>query len=565
MNSFIKMEVSFLRAYRWMAVIVATIGLLVGSMASASTASQASGWGGSGKGGLKNLTCASDHLLCTEVANQQFTFGNKYVGHDEPSLLFYSHQHGSGSRMQYTFKLPVDPSPDTSVVGRSYTFELTPAIWFGMALCNDQSAPNPGIPCKPDSNSNITSNPAKAPGSAYVEMQFYPPGYTPWPLGISCSASRWCAAINIWSLAEDDLHGTQLNQACQAATGPFGGLEYGNFAFITLNGKPQAPPNPIDSTAASYTPNVKKDLFMGSGDTVRLRMFDTKHGLRIAIKDNTTGKSGSMTASAANGFAQIKYEPTGVQCTPIPYDFHPEYSTSGPKTVVPWAAHTYNVAMDEETGHFDWCTQGPDSPGPVSIGGTCDPYSSEGMPGTTWKWSDGDDYGCFPASFSLLVKVQGCIGSNDPGFDGAAYLPDWPDGNTNLHPTPFLFTSPLTGSGYGNQYQRVAFQADTPAIEIAPECYHATGLNCMRVPLTDNGQPVAFYPFFWTSKHTSAGCWWGLGNDVPGMTKNDFGKAAQYKYLQSYVGLNPANPGTTRRYSENYGQTLPNNPCPAKR
>jgi hypothetical protein len=499
-------------------------------------------------------------LFCTEVANQAFTFHNKYVGHDEPSLLFYSKRPGSGSRMEYTFKLPVDPPPKP-IAGRSYTFQLTPAIWFGMALCNDQSAPNPGIPCKPNSDSNIKSNPAKAPGSAYMEMQFYPPGYTPWPAGISCDATKWCAAIAIWSLAEDDLHGTQLNKACQNSTG----LEYGNFAFITLDGKPQASPNPVEGTTSTFVPDPKKDLYMSSGDTIQLRMFDTSNGLHIAINDRTAGKSGSMTASAANGFAKIKYAPTGAQCTPIPYNFHPEYSTSGPKTVVPWAAHTYNVAMDAETGHFDWCTQGPNAAAPVIVGGNCDPANGEGMPGGAWRWSDGDDVGCFPGSNSLLVKVQGCIGSNDPGFDGAAYIADWPDGNINLHPSPFLFKSPLTGAGFNAQYTQAAFQADTPAIEIAPDCFHRTGLNCTRLPLQDDGRQVAFYPFFWISQHAKTGCWWGIGNDVSGMTTNDFGKTAQYKNLEWYVGLDPLNPGTTRPYYENYGQTLPNNPCPATR
>jgi hypothetical protein len=497
------------------------------------------------------------------VANQPFTFHNKYVGHDEPSLLFYSNRQGSGTRQQYTFKLPVDPPPDPSVTGRSYTFELTPAIWFGLALCNDQSAPNPGIPCKPDSNSNIKSNPAKAPGSAYLEMQFYPPGFVSLPAGLSCDATQWCAAINIWSLAENDHTGTVLNQACQNATGPFGGIEYGNFAFITRDGKPQAPPNPIQSTPASYIPDPKKDLFMSSGDTIRLRMFDTPAGIHIAIKDRTNGAFGSMTASAKYGFAQIKYEPTGVECTPIPYNFHPEYSTSTYKTVVPWAAHTYNVAVDPETGHFDWCTIGPNATGPVTAGGSCDPNDGEGMPGGIWRWSDGDDFGCFPASASLLVKVQGCLASNDPGFDGAAYLPDWPDGNTKLHPTPFLFKSPLTGSSFSHQYSQAAFQADTPAIEIAPDCFHRTGLNCTRIPLQDDSQPAAFYPFFWSTGQTKTGCWWGVGNDVPGLTKNDYGGSAQYKDLQSYTYLDPFNPGSTRQYFENFGQTLPNNPCPA--
>jgi hypothetical protein len=40
--------------------------------------------------------CASSTRLCTEVDNAQAAFGH-YVGHDEPSVLFYSHVPGSGT------------------------------------------------------------------------------------------------------------------------------------------------------------------------------------------------------------------------------------------------------------------------------------------------------------------------------------------------------------------------------------------------------------------------------------------------------------------------------------
>jgi hypothetical protein len=391
-------------------------------------------------------------------------------------------------------------------------------------------------------------------------MQFYPPGWVAWPPGVSCSATQWCAALNIDSYSADLLHGTQLNSSCAAVTG----VENVNFAFITKNGRPQDgdSPNPVDSSLATITPDLSKDLLMNSGDTVDLKMFDTRNGLRVQIKDLTTGAKGSMTASAKNGFAVVKFAPNTSECTPIPYNFHPEYSTSGPKTVVPWAAHTYNVAMDPEIGHFDWCRIGPNVGTAVSPGGNCDPEDGEGPPWGPWRWSDDDDTYCLPASMSTLVSVQGCLGENDPGFDGASYLPDWPDGNTRLHPTSIEFTSPRTGSGFADQYSRVAFQTDTPAIEIAPDCYHRTGLNCTRVPLQDDGQPAAFEPFFWSGKSAAmGGCFWGFGNDVPGVTKDDFGGFAQFKYLQSYVGLDPSNPGSVRPYVLNYGQVLSHNPC----
>ena len=79
--------------------------------------------------------------------------------------------------------------------------------------------------------------------------------------------------------------------------------------------------------------------------------------------------------------------------------------------------------------------------------------------------TDGDDGNCFPPSRSTLVKVPGCTATNDPGFDGVPYLSVWPNGNTQLHPTPIQFTSALTGSGYNVNYSRTAFEVDLPAIE----------------------------------------------------------------------------------------------------
>ena len=63
-----------------------------------------------------------------------------------------------------------------------------------------------------------------------------------------------------------------------------------------------------------------------------------------------------MTSSAANGFGQVQFDPTGSSCNNIPYDFHPMYSTSSEMTRVPWAAHSYNVAFADEIGHFDYCS-----------------------------------------------------------------------------------------------------------------------------------------------------------------------------------------------------------------
>src|SRR5439155_6480636 len=95
------------------------------------------------------------------------------------------------------------------------------------------------------------------------------------------------------------------NADCQAKVG----LEPANFAFVTKNGRPHAPAGPLDITLDSFTPNPATDLFMNAGDRVTISVHDSPSGLVTSIQDGSTGQSGSMTASAANGFAQVNFDP----------------------------------------------------------------------------------------------------------------------------------------------------------------------------------------------------------------------------------------------------------------
>ena len=156
--------------------------------------------------------------------------------------------------------------------------------------------------------------------------------------------------MNVFSLLEDPVAGTLQNPTCAAKVG----IETFQFAFVTKNGS-QAPANPIDSTLTTFTPDKQKDLFMNSGDRLQVSIHDTADGVRAQIDDLSNNKSGSMTASPANGFTQIQYDPTGTSCKSTPYAFHPMYSTASEQTRVIWAAHSYNVAFADEIGHFEFC------------------------------------------------------------------------------------------------------------------------------------------------------------------------------------------------------------------
>ena len=505
---------------------------------------------------LMHLDCSQKSLTCTEVYDSEAVFGqNVYIGHDEPATLFYSNAPGSGNRMSYQLTLPKDPTPTAPLTpGKSYNFQLHPAFWFGMAMCDTQSFPEQVSTCTPNSDSNIV-DPAissQHPGTAFMEMQFYPPGWAPWPAGNSCDATKWCAALNIDSLSVNPVAGT--NGACVGLAG----VEPVNFAFITKSGVPQpnSPPNPLQSTINTFTPDPNADLFMNSGDRLTVTLHDTAHGLQIVIHDQTTGHTGSMTSSAANGFGQV---PFSGACNNIPYDFHPMYSTSSEKTRVPWAAHSYNIAFSDETGHFDYCN----GTNAIAIGGSCPTGNTEGNAANS-EPTDADDAFCFPASFSTRVQVAGCLGSNT-GFDGVEYTPVWPDGNTTLHPTSILFSSPLTGSGYSVNYSRVAFEADLPRIEDPTVCDRFTGVGCTLIPTTDDPgpsghpQPAQFYPFF-SIGMAGGQCVWQLGNHIPG-SKNDFGQNQQYGTLLNLT-YTTVGGGPTTRYND-FRQILSKNPCAA--
>jgi len=520
--------------------------------------------------------CAAHPALCTETTHPWDAQG-QYSGHDEPSLLFYSNTAGSGNSSFYQLTVPSDPPtpPNQAGTGGTWNFQLHPAFWFGMALCDDQSAPNPGgssvgaqIPCTPGSDANIFTGTTPGapdymgltPGTAFMEMQFYPPGWGNVGTGVSCGPdnTHWCSAMTIDSDSANENTGVANNTACVNATGE----EYVNFALITKSGHSQAPADPLRQTLASFT-TTSDTLTYNSGDQVTVNMHDTPAGFQIVITDITTGQSGSMTASTANGFGHPLYQPSASTCTDEAHAFHPMYSTSSERTRVLWAAHSYNVAFSDEIGHFEYCKQINQSKLTCNGKNVTDPAGP-----------DGDEAPCFNlpvvTTTQTLPKLSGCVGT-DVDFDSPDYFNNWPGtlGNTTtdaaLHATPIRFTSPLF-NGTTN-YDRIAFETDLPRIEFAttPPCQRhvfnpadpSPGSGCVNPP-----PGASFYPFFSTTSSGGECIWQEGGNFIPGTT-NNFGGNSAAEFGNLLVSVYPRTGPATQGIYENFHNTLSSNPCPA--
>ena len=163
---------------------------------------------------------------------------------------------------------------------------------------------------------------------------------------------------------------------------------------------------------------------MSPGDRIRVHLHDTPAGYRVDMTDLKTHKSGSMTASVANGFAHVLYTPGSGACQSAPYAFHAEYSTANPRGNT-WSAHTTNVSFSDEIGHFEHCLQ-LDANFNCAVAGSDDPTL------------DDDDVGCVPGKDAFVVHINGCFGA-DVDFDGLDQN-DWPGtiptrrSTRNLHP-----------------------------------------------------------------------------------------------------------------------------------
>jgi hypothetical protein len=481
-------------------------------------------------------------MTCTDIkgvlgVDNKNTWGGKfydngvYIGHDEPDATFESSKPGSGNDITWAETLGADPSaaPTDANPGSdvSHYFQLTPAPWFSMALCDPNSYPQ--APCKPNSDSNAPTSAFNGGGSTFMEMQLYPPGEPPFVDSTSCDTTHWCAALTIDSLECTEGFAT-CNPSCEEPV---------NFAFIQTNGVPAGAPSPQEANLTTFTPNAKT-LLMDAGDKIVVHMSDAAapgggKAFKVTVDDLTLHTSGYMQASAANGFANTSI----ADCSGTPFNFQPEYSTAKPGNIIPWAAIATDVSTEFETGHWESCTSlsKPLNPNPFDAsdtGGTYNkchgPYENAGPPdkgsaetadGLCYK--AGDTHSGYDGAGTSTAPDQatGCQDNyeqnGDLDFDGSPYWTEWPTGTTaGTYPSSFVEALPTTD---GAQYSRFFFQTDIALSEIT--CTSTTLSGCTVPP---NG-PGKFYPY-WSEANVGGQCVLEFGNVSSGVTT--FGKDAQY-------------------------------------
>ena len=363
-----------------------------------------------------------------------------------------------------------------------------------------------------------------------MEMQLYPPGEPPFDDSISCDDTHWCAALTI-----DSYTGTPTTNANPACAEPV------NFAFIQRNGVPTGAPSPQDATVSSFTQNGQT-LLMNPGDTISVHMSDAPapgggKAFEVVIRDYSTGQTGYMQASAANGFMTT----SASNCAGTPFNFEPEYNTAAKANIIPWAALQTNISTEFETGHFEACTSlsdplSPNPFNPADTGGAYNecsgPYESAGPPdSTTAETGDamcyyaGDTHPGFdgPGTSSAPDTLTGCqanlFQNGDLDFDGSPYWKEWPTGlRPTIYPSSFLEQFPTTG---GRQYPQLFFQTDVALSEST--CTPATLSGCTVPPKGPGG----FYPY-WSQLSAGPACALEFGNVSRGFGLNDYGQDAQY-------------------------------------
>ena len=417
---------------------------------------------------------------------------------------------------------------------------------------------------RPDSDTNIFdgTNPAdpdyigKHPGTAFMELQFYPPGWVPLAARRQLRRDEVVRGAGHLQPQPGPEHAacstTPTASAASASSRPTSRSSRGA-------ARPHAPPGPLGAT--------RRDVHAEPGDRPVHelgRRLDGRHprhrGRAHAIDPRPDDRPDRLDdGQRRERVRPDQVRPDAATCHQTPYTFHPMYATSSEHTRVPWAAHSYNVAFSDEIGHFEYCNAVDRQ------GGDC----------TSQRRGRARRRRQPPASapaHSLLVQIGGCIGTDDD-FDGVS-LPedlagdrnepgqDRPSTRLDLVHEPALQRQPELQPG------RVRGRpAAHRGARLRRQLRPLTGADCVNPPPgvellsvlldreeLDDGNPARARTV--TASGSSA------APNIPGTT-NTFGgnSAAEFGPLlfSFYPNPNPA----VRLRTNNFRNVLESNPCPA--
>ena len=171
-------------------------------------------------------------------------------------------------------------------------------------MCDPNSYPQ--TPCTPESDTNApdAASGTGGGGSAFMEMQFYPPGFAPFADAISCDNTHWCSALTIDSLE---------------CTEGFAHVQHAAARSRSTSPSSSATACRPARRARRRRPGHRHAQFahaaMNPGDKIQVHMFDAPvpggggaKAFEVVVDDLTTGQSGFMQASAQNGFQNTSIE-----------------------------------------------------------------------------------------------------------------------------------------------------------------------------------------------------------------------------------------------------------------
>ena len=217
-----------------------------------------------------------------------------------------------------------------------------------------------------------------------------------------------------------------------------------------------------------------------------------------------------MTASVANGFGHILYQPESDVCHMEPYAFHPEYSTGNPRGNT-WSAHTYNVAYLRRDRAF---RELPRARRRLQLRGVRRRRAGRHA-GRRRRF-------CVPARIRCSSKINGCF-LDERTSTARPISNDWPGTDPNrgqdakYHPTPVMFTSPLTNgtTNYSKSCSKRTSRGSGGRLAAQPTVLRPDD----RPGLRQSTGRRQFYPFY-SPRMDNGICRWQEGGPyIPGTTK----------------------------------------------